>query len=517
MGLGRGAFSGGGGGGTDTATVQGMIDASIAAEAGTPGFAFVGVNQGANATTALPLMFSSSGVNTWEPPASGFIEGLFVDMAGTVTAGTADFQMLVDAVPHTLAGEVLQISGASAAPENRAKAVRLDTPIWVSAGQKVGAQCVSVGLAPTTLDPVLGFVWRPSVATAAQLAAIGTSTWGFETRSAAPYTQAAIANRFYLWQFFDVLGRETSLRMQQSGATYSLILMVNDVDILTADDSGTVPGVQNWIQGDDLCPRVYITSGSGTATARLRMRVNAQYTQDVSVSGGTWTLATPVVGSIASAGSLTAAAAFSTQPDADHILIGDSISGFPHSKEISYGSAVYTPAESRAVGAKRIVNLASYGDTLANQKAVWDASRYKGDSLVRTVGILGWINDINAGSSAASINTAYRAWTAEIKASNPSVKIIGYQTFPADTFAGMSAADQQVWIDLQALLAGDPNVDRWDTATSNTLNAHGSIGTIGQNVLNAAHDVGDGGHTTNVAKLIHAANHSAHLTALGLR
>src|ERR1043166_6605740 len=153
MGLGRGAFSGGGGGGTDTATVQGMIDASIAAEAGTPGFAFVGVNQGANATTALPLMFSSSGVNTWEPPASGFIEGLFVDMAGTVTAGTADFQMLVDAVPHTLAGEVLQISGASAAPENRAKAVRLDTPIWVSAGQKVGAQCVSVGLAPTTLDP----------------------------------------------------------------------------------------------------------------------------------------------------------------------------------------------------------------------------------------------------------------------------------------------------------------------------------------------------------------------------
>jgi hypothetical protein len=335
------------------------------------------------------------------------------------------------------------------------------------------------------------------------------------------------------WAFrFDTPGGECSARWVYNDGTNlrTWIVKINGVDVLQTLAGGTDwPTTMQWLDGDEVVIRVYASA----TRVRLRVRVNGAIAKDTEVAGN-GALTTPTAGWLLS-NSTTANNVFkgrcsgykmysdhtgmAAQEAANGVVLGDSTFGFVNGN-IAVASAIYNITHGRA--GKRIGVIAKAGDTIAGQKAKWDASPYKGSSAVTWVAIQVGINDVVGGSTAAAITAAYQGLVDDIAAANPLAKIVTMHMLPADGWASMNAGTQQKWIDVNKNIDGSGSspvtgAHAIITSVSAALNQHGSLSTTaGQNLLGAAYDTGDHVHENNDGRLLDAAGIVTSLTSLGV-
>jgi hypothetical protein len=114
------------------------------------------------------------------------------------------------------------------------------------------------------------------------------------------------------------------------------------------------------------------------------------------------------------------------------VVLGDSLIR-SNPRYVATTSYIWSPLEAMA-GAPLLATLALGGNTIADQKTVWDASPYKGDPNVAAVIISAGVNDINQNHTLAQMVIDANALIADIAAANPTAKIIICPIAPEFTY-----------------------------------------------------------------------------------
>ena len=125
------------------------------------------------------------------------------------------------------------------------------------------------------------------------------------------------------------------------------------------------------------------------------------------------------------------------------LLIGDSIA-----------ANLFNDATSKATleASNRLVaTQAVSGETISQQLTRWNANVLKGRRELTWVVLEVQVNDIIAGTAAATILADLAAFRANITAANPFCKVVQTLPTPCRAYSGMSAGDYTIW---QAVVAG---------------------------------------------------------------
>jgi hypothetical protein len=318
---------------------------------------------------------------------------------------------------------------------------------------------------------------------------------------------------------------------------------VNGIEVATASSSMTAqeyPAIAAWMAGDELTMHWYVDG----ATVRMRLEVNACMCAEKTTSYSGVPLGTCTAFYFGSNGTTantsakmryTAFKSYNTSrdwnsaPKADLVFLGDSTMG--HTNDFApIATQICTVTEARA--GFRIASIAKSGETMALQLAKLLACPYMGDSRVRGFVNCWTVNDINAGTTAATITASGQSMQTAQAASNPTAKTFFLAPEPVDAWAGMVAGDQTIWITCYKNVRGDgPNpitgATVVNTAISDSENTGGALGTEGNNTLIAANNrtatyggsaagSGDSVHEYNVARRAKAAAIRALINAQGI-
>ncbi len=185
---------------------------------------------------------------------------------------------------------------------------------------------------------------------------------------------------------------------------------------------------------------------------------------------------------------------------------------------VAASSAVYTIAQSRS--RPGIATLAHAGDTVANQKDIWDASTYKGRSTVHGVVIHVGVNDLslNTGKTSAALISEIQGLVNDIHGSNPTAKIIVEYLYPCKQ--RLDAVNVALWPQVAVVNAGISalaNVDNVLSSTYALLDDGNYGGTVGNLRAAADIDILDHIHTNYWARTtIQAPAYLAALQAVGV-
>lgn len=192
----------------------------------------------------------------------------------------------------------------------------------------------------------------------------------------------------------------------------------------------------------------------------------------------------------------------------EFVVLGDSICAYHGFNQPITSSFVYSTTEPET--RPGIASLAIVANTIAQQQAQYVASPYFGASYVKGFLLQVGINDINAGTSGATVVSSLQSLINLIKTNNPNAKILIALITPDKAYSDtLNVAYYAQW---QAANAGIPsltNVDAVITTGSNTLND-------GAGNLQAQYDSGDGIHPNYAGRVVLGAAWRAGLHALGL-
>ncbi len=126
--------------------------------------------------------------------------------------------------------------------------------------------------------------------------------------------------------------------------------------------------------------------------------------------------------------------AIAKERPAEIVIIGDSTSGTPFVDFANLGTYIYRAAEaSTRLG---IATLAKPGNTILQQTAYWNASRYVGDGRVKAIFIMLGINDAATNRTIEQMRADMQALVDSILTTNPNAKIIIARPVPARGYLG---------------------------------------------------------------------------------
>lgn len=119
----------------------------------------------------------------------------------------------------------------------------------------------------------------------------------------------------------------------------------------------------------------------------------------------------------------------------EFVFFGDSTTALQSNGE-PYCNFVYrgTEALSRA-GIVNYSNVTGHS-TLSQAITDWNASAYKGKASLKAVVIMGWYNDLAAGTTAASLASSMNSWISSMKSSNAGLKVIVVVPIPCSVSSG---------------------------------------------------------------------------------
>jgi len=306
------------------------------------------------------------------------------------------------------------------------------------------------------------------------------------------------------------------------------------------DETSTVTTFGAVSTSDEVTVESYITSGTGTATARVRLRINACVAFDYYVTGQTWTLAAPTSGTMGSDGttvnSVFHARFTKCETVADHssmtnadgeaatgLVFGDSTTG-TNVTDSAAAIGICTVAESRAATPPRIVLIATFGDTLSGQKTKYDNSQYASQSSPhpRWAWIQLGINDITQGVSAATCTSRLQQLIDKIKADHPSIPIFVGPPMAADATAAMSAGEQAEYITYWNNIMGTGGTPITGATVTSDIslesNTNGVLGAAGTNTLKASYEAeaNDHIHENNALRTYYGKRVRALLNTAGI-
>lgn len=170
------------------------------------------------------------------------------------------------------------------------------------------------------------------------------------------------------------------------------------------------------------------------------------------------------------------------------LLIGDSL--FDN---------MFLDATARATwesGGKLLASQAVSGHTIAQQLTAWNANKLKGRRECTVVVFEPGINDIIAGTAAATVLADQASFRASIRAANPYALIIQTVLTPARTYSGMSAGDYTNW---QTVTAAQRLISETDVMVLELPEFND-----GTDAMHATYNFGDGLHLNALGSQLYA-------------
>lgn len=325
------------------------------------------------------------------------------------------------------------------------------------------------------------------------------------------------------------------LSIRYDAASLSLIFRVRGVDVgQTSAANGPLVCTMGYsnrspspmdVQTPGQVMRVRTWYRPSHGDGGIRMTVNGCTMLDLAIVSTGSALAAPTVAYLGSnAGSSSFPARWQevrrpaalTTPAPEGLVVGDSIMGPAVESAIATagdGSYYYSPAQ--ALTRPGIVSLAHAGDTIAVQKATFLASPYSsatgGGASVKWVVVQLGVNDVLAGTAAATILAALQDLVTTIHASLPSAKIALWQLLPGH--AALTAPEYAVW---QAVNAGIAAATITPVAYVGTSLQYGGAFALGDSSDNLLTQYAIGTlHPNKSGRVIQAAAHLAGLRAIG--
>jgi hypothetical protein len=235
-------------------------------------------------------------------------------------------------------------------------------------------------------------------------------------------------------------------------------------------------------------------------------------------------IATPtsfVLGSNGSSGYMAARwVSFSTSTATDFrtpefLVLGDSIAAYYNTDNTPITSSFIYQSNGDAKTRPGIISLARPSDTLANQTTAYNASIYPGLSSIKAVIIEAGINNVNAGSPAATVISDYQTFVNLAHSKNPSAKVVCTKLTPDKQYSDtLSTGYYTVWQTVNTAITGGGGTpitgcDAVVSTPSDTLND-------GAGNLAAAYDSGDHIHPNYDGRQILGTGWYTALHTLGL-
>lgn len=333
-------------------------------------------------------------------------------------------------------------------------------------------------------------------------------------------------------------GKEYSIWWGRNAASTDRCFNVkaNGIEVFSVTSASTSTNTiasSSWMQGDEIVLHWYMDAGA----VRIRQEVNGAVFAELSGAYNGVPLTTCTAFSLGSNGTVANTCArvrftgfkvfnsyrdWTAMPTVQVVVIGDSTMGANGTDFIPISTQLITVTEARA--GYRIGNITKQSETMVLQLAKWQACPWRGDTNVRAVVIGHTVNDSNNGTTAAAQSATAQSLINDIAAQNPTAKIIMLAPEPCDTWAGMTAGDQAIWIDVYKNVRGDgPNpltgLTVANTAISDSENTGGVLGAAGANTLLAANDrsAAYGGSAAGTGDHVHEWSPARRVKALAVR
>jgi lysophospholipase L1-like esterase len=147
-------------------------------------------------------------------------------------------------------------------------------------------------------------------------------------------------------------------------------------------------------------------------------------------------------------------------------------------------------------GGKLLASQAVSGHTISQQLTAWNANKLKGRRECTVVVFEPGINDIIAGTAAATVLADQASFRANIRAANQDALIVQTVLTPARTYSGMSAGDKANWDTVVAAqrLISETNVLVLEVPEFDD----------GTGAMSATYDFGDGLHLNTLGSQLYA-------------
>jgi hypothetical protein len=291
------------------------------------------------------------------------------------------------------------------------------------------------------------------------------------------------------FNIFEGTTADGALKLRYDGATNQIRLYVRGVNVLTTDTSNpAAPTFQSWRQGNLVDWRIWYDPAGGARSMGIRISLRGCLGHDKTGAGSGSALA--ALSSASAHGYNDTSwsvypghetylnAPKSANVPARGIMLGDSIVA-PRAKEPALGSLLGSSGV--------VISLAQGGALVADQLATWQASQYRTANPVWVYIQIG-VNDVAAGTAAATILAGIQALVDDIAANSPSSKIIIGCITPCATY--LSAAQDLVRIDVNTGIMGGGGspITGVDARVDGYLTTMAAAGGALRNQLDQLHD-----------------------------